>query len=73
MTNKEAIDWIKSLITEMKKDTTGPLHDPEYKNEVYEALNKGIEALKYMDQKQKEEQDARIFAALASGKEYWRQ
>lgn len=46
MTNAEAIGWIELLINDMVKDTTGPGADPEYKDEVYVALNKALYALK---------------------------
>lgn len=49
MTNKEAIDWIDILIKEMKRDTSGQRADPEYKDEVYEALDKAKDALKEID------------------------
>ena len=48
MTNQEAIDWIDILIKEMKRDTSGHGADPEYKDEVYEALDKAIDALEYL-------------------------
>ena len=42
MTNKEAVEWIEILIAEMKRDTSGHGADPEYKDEVYEALSLAI-------------------------------
>lgn len=49
MTNEEAMDWIDILIKEMKRDTSGPRADPEYKDEIYEALDKAYFALKEID------------------------
>ena len=46
MTNKEAINWIALLIETMRKETRGNNPDPEYKDEVYEALKMGIALLK---------------------------
>ena len=45
MTREEAANWIKCLIKTMKEETSGQYPDPEYKDEVYEALEMGIEAL----------------------------
>ena len=46
MTRKEAIEWLNNLIETMKSETSGNYHDPEYKDEVYEAIDMAIEALK---------------------------
>lgn len=48
MTNEEAINWIDLLIKDMKRSTLGAAHfaDPEYKDEVYEALDMACKALK---------------------------
>lgn len=45
MTNDEAIKWISELIGTMREETSGPLSDSEYRDEVYEALDKAIKAL----------------------------
>ena len=45
MTKKEAIEWISKLIETMKEETSGQYPDPEYKDEVYEALDIAIETL----------------------------
>ena len=42
---KRAAQWINKLIEEMKKETTGPFADLEYKDKIYEALNCAIYAL----------------------------
>lgn len=49
MTNEKAVDWIDILIKEMKRDTSGPGADPEYKDEVYEALDKAKNALRIVE------------------------
>lgn len=46
MTNGEAINWITLLIETMRKETSGNHPDPEYKDEVYEALEMSIALLK---------------------------
>ena len=46
MSNKEAIDWIDRLVATMKKETNGKFSDPEYKDEVYEALQAATDALR---------------------------
>lgn len=45
MKNKEAIKWIEGLIKTMQEETRGNFPDPEYKDEVYEALKMGVKAL----------------------------
>jgi rubrerythrin len=45
MTKVDAIDWINQLIVTMKEETSGDFPEPEYQDEVYEALEMGIEAL----------------------------
>lgn len=45
MTNAEAKEWIVKLISAMKEDTRGMWADPQYKDEVYEALDDAIKAL----------------------------
>lgn len=48
MTNEEDINWIDLLIKDMKRNTLGAANfaDPEYKDEVYEALDMTSQALK---------------------------
>ena len=45
MTREEAKNWIEDLISEMKEETSGNYPDPEYRDEVYEALDMAINAL----------------------------
>ena len=45
MTREEAIKWIEALIDTMKEETCGRCPDPEYKDEVYEALDIAIKSL----------------------------
>lgn len=45
MTREEAKNWIEDLISEMKEETSGNYPDPEYRDEVYEALEMAINAL----------------------------
>lgn len=45
MTEEKAIEWLNNLIETMKSETSGNYPDPEYKDEVYEALDIAIEAL----------------------------
>ena len=45
MTREDAKKWIKNLISEMKKETSGNFHDPEYRDEVYEALDMVVQVL----------------------------
>lgn len=45
MTREEAKNWIEDLISEMKEETSGNYPDPEYRDEVYEALEMAIQAL----------------------------
>ena len=46
MTEREAIEWLNNLIETMKSETSEYLPHPEYKDEVYEALDVAIESLK---------------------------
>ena len=45
MTREEAIKWIGELVETMKEETCGQYPDPEYKDEVYEAIDIAIKAL----------------------------
>lgn len=45
MTREEAKDWIEALISTMKEETRGNYPDPEYSDEVYEALDMTIKSL----------------------------
>lgn len=49
MTREEAIEWIEALVETMLHETSvGSLREPEYRDEVYEALNMAMEtARKY--------------------------
>ena len=46
MTKVEAIQWIELLIKTMHEETHGEFKDPEYKDEVYIALDMAIKELK---------------------------
>lgn len=47
MTNEEAIEWIEALVETMLHETTvGPFPDPEYRDEVYEALDMAIKTMR---------------------------
>lgn len=45
MTREKAKEWIVKLISAMKEETNGMWADPQYKDEVYEALDEAIKAL----------------------------
>lgn len=45
MTREKAKEWIVKLISAMKEETSGMWADPQYKDEVYEALDEAIKAL----------------------------
>lgn len=49
LTKTEVIMWLQLMIKEMKRETRGNYHYPEYKDEVYEALEYAIEYLKRED------------------------
>lgn len=49
MTRGAAIEWINNLTETMKLETSEYLPHPEYKDEVYEAIDMAIEALKAID------------------------
>ena len=45
MTKEKAIEWLNNLTETMKAETSGNYSDPEYRDEVYEALDMAIKAL----------------------------
>lgn len=47
MTREEALKWIEALVREMKEETSisNRFPDPEYRDEVYIALDVAIKAL----------------------------
>lgn len=45
MTREDAVDWIRRLVATMKEETSGEFPEPEYKDDVYEALDMAIKAL----------------------------
>jgi len=49
MTTTDARGWIAALIKAMHEETNGSWPDPEYKDEVYSALEMAIKALKNHD------------------------
>ena len=64
MVREEAENWIKKLINEMKKETSGNYPDPEYRDEVYEALDFAISDMKRIEKL--EEMIENLNAALSS-------
>ena len=53
MTKTDAIGWINALIKAMHEETSGSWPDPEYKDDVYCALEMGKQAL-LQEQKRKD-------------------
>ena len=53
MSNKEAVEWIEALIKLMREETEPSefYADPEYADEVYEALDMAIKALQIEENK----------------------